>query len=510
MLVAGTTSDAGKSVLTAGICRWLARRGVKVAPFKAQNMSLNSWVTADGAEIGRAQAVQAAAARAEAEAAMNPVLLKPGSDRHSQVVLLGHPVAEVDAMSYRDLKPRLLTTALEALDGLRQRFDVVICEGAGSPAEINLRDRDIANMGLARAAGLPVVVVGDIDRGGVFAAMHGTLALLSAQDQALVAGFVVNKFRGDPALLAPGLEMLTGLTGRPVLGVLPWVGGLRLDLEDSLGMDLAPDSVGGPVGEETLRVAVVRLPRVSNATDVDALALEPGVEVSFTDRAEDVLAADLAVLPGSRATVNDLQWLRTRGLDAALSARAAQGRPVLGICGGYQMLGTRIDDDVESGAGTVDGLGLLPLTTRFAPHKTLGRPSGTAISGGERVTAYEIHHGLVTPTSGDALFATDDGGTEGCRVGAVWGTTWHGVLENDAFRRSFLAAVARDAGRRFVPAPGTSFAAAREARLDVLGDLVEEHLDTAAVLRLLEQGPPPGLPFVPPGAPEVNVAEVHA
>src|SRR4051794_21905928 len=361
LLVAGTTSDAGKSVVTAGICRWLARQGVRVAPFKAQNMSLNSWVTSDGAEIGRAQAVQAAAAGVEAEAAMNPVLLKPGSDRHSQVVLMGRPVAEVDALSYRDLKPRLLTTALEALDGLRERFDVVVCEGAGSPAEINLRDRDIANMGLARAARLPVLVVGDIDRGGVFAALYGTLALLSPLDQALVAGFVVNKFRGDPALLAPGLDMIGGLTGRPVLGVLPWVRGLRLDLEDSLGMDLAPDFAGPPAGEESLRVAVVRLPRVSNATDVDALALEPGVEVSFTDRPEDVLAADLVVLPGSRATVADLGWLRSRRLDAALGRRAARGLPVLGICGGYQMLGSQIDDDVESGLGTVDALGLLPV-----------------------------------------------------------------------------------------------------------------------------------------------------
>nr|WP_196790954.1 cobyric acid synthase [Motilibacter aurantiacus] len=509
MLVAGTTSDAGKSVLTAGICRWLARSGVKVAPFKAQNMSLNSWVTADGAEIGRAQAVQAAAAGVEAEAAMNPVLLKPGSDRHSQVVLLGRPVAEVDAMSYRDLKPRLLRTALEALAGLRERFDVVVCEGAGSPAEINLRDRDIANMGLARAAGLPVVVVGDIDRGGVFAAMHGTLALLSPLDQALVAGFVVNKFRGDPALLAPGLEILRGLTGRPVLGTLPWVRGLRLDLEDSLGMDLAPDFAGPAVGDEPLRVAVVRLPRVSNATDVDALALEPGVQVSFTDRPEDVLAADLAVLPGSRATVSDLAWARGRGLAAALAARAAAGRPVLGICGGYQMLGTRIEDDVESRAGAVEGLGLLPVATRFAPDKTLGRPTGTALTSGERVSAYEIHHGLVTRQSGDALFGTDDGGSEGCRAGPVWGTTWHGVLENDGFRRAFLADVAAAAGRRFVPAPATSFAAAREARLDVLGDLVEQHLDTDALLRLIEQGCPPGLPFVPPGAPEVTVPEVH-
>ncbi|RKS73775.1 adenosylcobyric acid synthase [Motilibacter peucedani] len=501
LLVAGTTSDAGKSLLTAGICRWLVRRGLSVAPFKAQNMSLNSWVTADGAEIGRAQAVQAAAARVEPEAAMNPVLLKPGSDRHSQVVLLGRPVAEVDAMSYREHKPRLLEVALESLADLRRRFDVVVCEGAGSPAEINLRDRDIANMGLARAAGLPVVVVGDIDRGGVFASMFGTLSLLSAADQALVAGFVVNKFRGDPALLEPGLAMLRVLTGRPVLGVVPWVGGLQLDLEDSLGMDVPRAPAGPPVGAETLRVAVVRLPRVSNATDVDALACEPGVEVVFADRPEQVLAADLAVLPGSRATVTDLDWLRSRGLDVALALRADRGLPVLGICGGYQMLGCTIVDPVESRRGEVEGLGLLPASTRFERDKTLGRPRGTA-AGGEPVEAYEIHHGIVTADA-EPLFTTSDGVGEGCRAGSVWGTTWHGVLENDLWRRAFLREVADLAGRAFEPAQRTSFAAVRDARLDALGDLVENHCDTGALLRLIEEGAPTGLPFVPPGAPEV-------
>src|SRR4051794_30612303 len=282
LLVAGTTSDAGKSVLTAGLCRWLARTGRSVAPFKAQNMSLNSMVTADGAEIGRAQAMQAAAARVEPEAAMNPVLLKPGSDTHSQVVLMGRPVAEVGALDYRDLKPRLLTAALEAFDSLSNRFDVVVCEGAGSPAEINLRDRDIANMGLARARDLPAIVVGDIDRGGVFASLYGTLAVLEPADQALIAGFVINKFRGDARLLAPGLDQLRALTGRPVLGTLPWVPGLWLDVEDSLDLESRTGASGPslpPVGADVLRVAVVRLPRLSNVTDIDALAAEPGVVV---------------------------------------------------------------------------------------------------------------------------------------------------------------------------------------------------------------------------------------
>src|ERR1022692_1723974 len=311
LLVAGTSSDAGKSVLVAGLCRWLARQGVKVAPFKAQNMSLNSFVTADGAEIGRAQVMQAAAAGIEPVADMNPVLLKPGSDRRSQVVVLGHPEAEADAMGYRSHAPRLKQVALDSLTRLRDRYDVVICEGAGSPAEINLRDTDVANMGLARAGHLPVIGVGDIDRGGVFAAMYGTLALLSPEDQALISGFVINKFRGAPELLASGLSMLTRLTARPVYGVLPWREGLWLDAEDSLSLathqavaerGTHPGSFGP---KEFLRVAVVKLPRISNFTDVDALAAEPGVSVRFAVTPADLADADLVVLPGSRATVAD-------------------------------------------------------------------------------------------------------------------------------------------------------------------------------------------------------------
>src|SRR5690348_3667257 len=329
LLITGTSSDAGKSVLVAGLCRWLARQGVKVAPFKAQNMSLNSFVTLDGAEIGRAQAMQAAAAGIEPVADMNPVLLKPGSDRRSQVVVLGHPQAEADAVGYRAHAPRLRQVALDSLARLRDAYDVVICEGAGSPAEINLRETDVANMGLARAASLPVIVTGDIDRGGVFAAMYGTLALLSPEDQALICGFVINKFRGAPELLDSGLVLLRELTGRPVFGVLPWQEGLWLDAEDSLSLStrtLPPTSASMPapvpapahaysttVDRDFLRVAVVRLPRISNFTDVDALATEPGVLVRFATSPADLADADLVVLPGSRATVSDLTWLRDRG-----------------------------------------------------------------------------------------------------------------------------------------------------------------------------------------------------
>ena len=355
LLVAGTTSDAGKSALVAGICRWLVRQGVSVAPFKAQNMSNNSVVTVDGGEIGRAQAMQAHACGLAPSVAFNPVLLKPGSDRSSQVVVLGRAQGTVSALSYRERKGALLEVVTATLADLRSRYDVVVCEGAGSPAEINLRATDIANMGLAQAADLPVVVVGDIDRGGVLAHLFGTVAVLSPADQARIAGFVVNKFRGDPALLAPGLDQLQALTGRPTLGVVPWADGLWLDAEDSLSA--VTDGVLGrpapPHGAQWLRVAVVRFPRISNATDAEALACEPGVAVRYVTEPSRVEGADLVVLPGSKATVADLGWLRRTGLADAVVAHARAGRPVLGICGGYQMLGRRIADPhgVESGIG---------------------------------------------------------------------------------------------------------------------------------------------------------------
>ena len=491
ILVAGTASEAGKSAVTAGICRWLARRGVKVAPFKAQNMSLNSVVTRDGAEIGRAQAMQAAAADIEPEAALNPVLLKPGGNGTSQVMVLGKPVAEADAMSYPALKPRLADTVLACLTGLAGRFDVVVCEGAGSPAEINLREHDLANMGLARAAGLPVIVVADIDRGGALAALYGTLALLSRDDQALVAGFVVNKFRGDARLLQPGLDQLRELTGRPVLGVLPWTAGLWLDAEDSLSLGAGPDGPPSSPAGDVLRVAVVRLPRISNFTDIDPLMAEPCVAVRFVTSPAEIADADLVVLPGSRATVADLAWLRERGLAGAVATRAARRGPVLGICGGYQMLAREIRDDVESGAGLVPGLGLLPATVSFGAAKVLRLRKETW--NGEQITGYEIHHGVVT-TAGGTPFPG------GCSAGAVHGTTWHGIFESDGFRRALLRRAAATAGRAFEPGDAT-FASLRERKLDTLADLIDAHMDTAALQDLIDHGAPTDLPFIPPGAP---------
>ncbi len=504
LLVAGTTSDAGKSVLTAGICRWLARRGVRVAPFKAQNMSNNSVVAPDGAEIGRAQAMQAAAAGVPAEAAMNPVLLKPSSDSVSQLVVLGKAAGNTGAAGYWGSgagRSRLRATVLAAYDDLRSRYDVVICEGAGSPAEINLRRDDLVNMGLATARNLPVVVVGDIDRGGVLAALYGTLALLDRADQSLVSGFVINKFRGDRGLLEPALRQLAALTGRPVLGVVPYLDRTWLDAEDAVATERAHNGQPGAAGDE-LRVAVIRLPHISNFTDVDALALEPGVRVWFAASPAGLADADLIVVPGTKATVSDLAWLQAQGLDVVLANRVEAGRPVLAICGGYQMLGTVIHDGVESHAETVPGLGLLPVVTRFSRAKTLGRPSGYAA--GSPVGGYEIHHGRVEVLGGSPWFTTEPGGRgsalDGCVRGPVRGTLWHGIFENDQFRRGYLTEVASQAGRDFAPQPDTCFATARQAQFDALADAIEDCCDTAALLRLIEDGATPGLPAVPPGA----------
>ncbi len=499
LLVTGTTSDAGKSVVTAGICRWLHRQGVKVAPFKAQNMSNNSVVALDpsggGGEVGRAQALQAVACGLKPSVRFNPVLLKPGSDRTSQVVVLGRAAGSVDGRNFVEYRERIRETALGTLAGLRAEYDVVVCEGAGSPAEINLRAGDFVNMGLARAAGIPAIVVGDIDRGGVFAALYGTLALLDPADQALLAGFVINKFRGDAGLLTPGVDELTRLTGRPTYGVLPWNLDLWLDAEDSLAYGRVLGRPGPPRGSQWLRAAVVRLPRLSNATDAEALAAEPGVRVRLTIEPAEIADADLVVLPGSKSTVDDLDWLRSTGLADAIVAHACAGRPVLGICGGFQMLGERIHDPVESRRGTVAGLGLLPIEITFRPDKVLARPSGTAL--GAPVEGYEIHHGHVSRRADGLapLIRGADGAVEGAAAGGVFGTHWHGAFECDGFRRAFLAEVARRAGRHgFVVAPDTMFAALRERMVDLLGDMVAAHLDTDALWRLIEQGAPAGLP----------------
>jgi adenosylcobyric acid synthase len=479
LLIAGTTSDAGKSMVVAGLCRLLARRGIRVAPFKAQNMSNNSAVTVEGGEIGRAQAMQARAAGLAPSVRFNPVLLKPGSDRTSQLVVRGQVAGTMAAGDYLTRRRQLADVVNGELAALRAEFDVVICEGAGSPAEINLRPTDLANMGLARAGDLPVVVVGDIDRGGLLAHLFGTVAVLEPEDQKLISGFLVNKFRGDPALLEPGLRQLQDLTGRPTYGVIPYLDGLWLDTEDSLSVQ-AGHSLGQPIpprGTDWLTVAAVRLPRISNSTDIEALACEPGVAVRWVADAAEVAEADVVVLPGSKATVADLAWLRERGLAAAVHAHAAAGRPVLGVCGGFQMLCRSIEDTVESGAGAVDGLGLLDADIVFAAEKTL-RHWETPLHG------YEIHHGQVSRSGEDDWLGV------GIRRGAVYGTHWHGLLDNDDVRRAWLAEAAAAAGRSgFEVADDVSVVARRDAQLDLMADALTAHVDIDALLGLLGGAP---------------------
>ncbi len=487
LMVCGTASDAGKTTLVTGLCRVLARRGVRVAPFKAQNMALNSAVTPGGHEIGRAQAAQAHAAGIDPEVAMNPILLKPQSDRTSQVIVMGRPWRVLDAAAYQAAKPELMDLILEQLADLRSRFDVVLCEGAGSPAEINLLHGDIVNLRVARDAGLPAIVVGDIDRGGVFAALYGTVALLPDDLRSTVRGYVINKFRGDPTLLAGGPDELARRTGVPTLGIIPWLGGLNLDSEDSLALDSAWPASAPTRAAAELDVAAIRFPRLSNFTDLDALAVEPAVRLRLVDDPTALGHPDLIVLPGTKTTVADLGWLRDTGLAVAIEALAADpgGRTtILGVCGGYQMLGRRIDDGVESRPPqSVAGLGLLPADTVFATQKTLCWTTGTAL--GAAVRGYEIRHGH---TSSESPWITTDraGGPEGCQAGdgRIVGTSLHGLLEGDAFRAALLADVARRAGRGWTPT-GVSFEAARLARLDRLAGALEEHLDLAAVARLV-------------------------
>jgi adenosylcobyric acid synthase len=484
LLVCGATSDAGKSWVVTGLCRLLARRGVRVAPFKAQNMALNAAVTADGGEIGHAQWVQAIAAGVEPEVAMNPVLLKPTSDRTSQVVVLGRATGERDAVGFHADKASLRPVVHEALASLRSRYDVVLCEGAGGAAEINLLDGDLANLPLAAAEAMPAIVVGDIDRGGVFASLYGTVALLSPELAACVRGFVINRFRGDPALLGDGCAELERRCGVPTLGVVPMVPGVDIDAEDSLALDRWSTSGSG------LDVAAIRLPRIANFGDLDPLRLEPGVSVRWVRSTADLGRPHLVVLPGSKATRSDLAWLRSIGLDVAISR---SGAAVVAICAGAQMAGAAIDDPdgVEGPAGTEAGLGWLPLHTTFVDPKVLDRPAASVVAGpgaGGAVAGYRIHHGRIEGGGADPWLVDPSGAAIGWHADGICATSLHGLFESDELRTALLAWAADRAG---LPAPAPSprrFADARMARFDAIADVLEQSLDLDVLFGLIAEG----------------------
>ena len=492
LMVQGTASSVGKSLLVAGLCRLFNQDGVRVAPFKAQNMSNNAAVAPDGGEIGRAQAVQAEAAGVDPTVDMNPILLKPEADRRSQVVLRGKPAFTLRASEFLTRKLSLWTEVTSALDRLRAAYDLVLIEGAGSPAEINLRAGDIVNMRVARYAEAPVLLVGDIDRGGVFAHLYGTLALLEPEERELVRGLVINKFRGDVSLLQPGLEMIEARTGVPVLGVVPYVADLGIADEDAVALEGRPASGAGQVD-----VAVVKLPHIANFDDVDPLRREADVRVRYVDRADELGSPDLVILPGTKTTIPDLLWLRERGLAEAVQAHARRGGAVLGLCGGYQMLGVRVSDPlgVESEGGDAEGLGLLPVETELTPEKATHLVAGEVASGpgllaGDGpapLSGYEIHMGRTrAPAPGPVCLRSRSGAPcdelDGAvsRDGWVLGTYVHGFLESDALRQRLLANLARRRGLSFAAAPHWS----RDAEYDRLAAVLRESLDIPALYRM--------------------------
>jgi adenosylcobyric acid synthase len=480
LMVQGCTSDAGKSTLVAALCRWLHRRGVAVAPFKPQNMALNSAVTVDGGEIGRAQALQAQACGLPPHTDFNPVLLKPNTDTGAQVIVHGRAVGNMDAVGYHDYKRVAFDAVLQSHARLVTRYDAVIVEGAGSPAEINLRDRDIANMGYAEAVDCPVILIADIDRGGVFAHLVGTLALLSESERARVQGFVVNRFRGDLALLQPGLEWLERETGKPVLGVLPYLHGLHIDAEDALPTARTSRE------SARLRVAVPALPRISNHTDFDALRAHPQVDCVFVGPGEATPACDLIVLPGSKSTRADLAWLRAQGWDAVIARHLRYGGKLIGICGGLQMLGRAVHDPlgIEGKAGSSAGLGLLDFETTLEPEKQLRNVRGRLAFVDAPVQGYEIHCGVSTGPALDSPATTlDDARSDGAisADGQVLGSYVHGLFDEPAALAALLDWAGLDG------AEAVDLAALREASLERLADAIEAHLDTRTLLALLEE-----------------------
>ncbi|WP_145561262.1 cobyric acid synthase [Yersinia mollaretii] len=498
-MVQGTASDVGKSVLVAGLCRIFMQDGYRSAPFKSQNMALNSGITPQGEEMGRAQIFQAEAAGIAPDVRMNPVLLKPTSDRKAQVVLMGKVACNMDAVEYHQYKPQLQQQISEVYHSLAGEYDVMVLEGAGSPAEINLRDRDIVNMGMAAIADAPVVLVADIDRGGVFASIYGTLALLHPHEKARVKGVIINKFRGDIALLKPGLEQIEALTDVPVLGVMPW---LDIDLEDEDGVALQNGKYDDAAAK-ALDIAVIRLPHIANFTDFNALAAQPDVRLRYVSQLSALGQPDLIILPGSKNTLGDLQWLHHSGLAAALLAQHQQQVPVIGICGGYQMLGKRIVDGVESGLEQMEGLGLLDVETQFAQEKVTTRVSGACLAALPGMLAncaehplegYEIHMGVSQLGADATPFARltlrngqaeqgEDGAVN--RDGNVLGSYIHGLFDSHHFTRSLLDNLRQHKGLAVFDGVTVNYAEHKQQQFDLLAEQMRQHIDMERIYQLM-------------------------